>query len=289
MQYDQDKRIKKHCFKPLAVFSKIILVTAFLAACNASIFNLNQNSARISGSQNIPYSGDMQQAYCEGRLSDIIDLLATEPLTAPADRFFLALSLESSGYALAARRIYEDLASNGVQGAEGIDISCGNHQIALGDITELALTRMADLDLRLTKLDVRPDPEIRLHAGLAGNTPETTVSQTELPSPEKKPQDKNTGKSGVSTITLPDSASNSGLFFAHLASYRAIDNATQGVEILAKLYPALRGFITLWETEASGSPVWRIGVRTIDFSDAEKLCEALAETKSYCRVLDTAR
>jgi len=95
------------------------------------------------------------------------------------------------------------------------------------------------------------------------------------------------GTTGPFDVIRPDSVSPSGLYLAHLTSYQDEGNIEPSIRALEERYPALLDSFSTWSVGENNTQIWRVGVRTINFSDAEALCEAIKKTGDYCRVLDT--
>ena len=258
------------------LFTGLALSTAvILAACQSGGGSTGGNQPQTAMAS---LAGDMRDAYCEGRSDDIIALLRGEPLTSPADRFYLALSLEDAGYALQARDIYKTLAAR--RDAGSINVACGGSSVVQGSVADVSLTRLTALNLKLENFDIMPGPAVKLHSGLPVRDETASSVSSSVRRPKLQPDP---------SITAPASASASGLFFAHLTSYRAEENVATGISQLAVLYPGLAGVLGSWQTDTAQGPIWRVGVRTIDFNDAESVCSQVERGGAYCRVLDTTQ
>lgn len=219
----------------------------------------------------------VEQALCEGRASDAVRLMTSEPLLSPADRFYTALALEEGGRPIAARQIYATLMSSGAQ--DGVFAHCGSMVLADGPVSAEAGRRLAVIASQLHAMDVARAEPLRFGPGL----PATTSKPADIT--RTAPAAGGTGPRR--NVTRPSSSSPLGRWFAHLASYRSDDHATEGRESLTKQYPALDGIIDQWEVNVNGYAL-RLGVRTSERGDANELCAQVKSQGEYCAVMDTS-
>lgn len=250
-------------------------ISLTLGACSSSGFG---GSSQAPNSAMSAMASDLQAAYCNGRGTDIVDALRGEPLASPADQFYLAISLEQTGQVLGARDIYTELAKR--RDAGSINVACGGTRVISGSIAEEALAKLTRLSVKLADYDIRLGPPIKMHDGLPKREDDGSQKSVARPQGPTEPDP---------SIAAPTSASSAGLFFAHLTSYRSEENIATGIAQLTRFYPGLSGVLGSWETASPSGPIWRVGVRTIDFNDAETLCTQIERGGAYCRVLDTTQ
>ena len=214
--------------------------------------------------------------------------------------FLTALANDLSGHGVTARRYYADVVSGPVD--MDIRIICPDGRVlangAIKNIASRSLVRIAG-DLRAH--DVVMTPPRTLHAGLPAQDPDENTDgdgstgedgrydplreKPRLPAPPQTGSAARTAPATPVTVTTPPSASRSGTWFAHLTSYRTAEAAAAGVQALERQYPALQGLIDEWQVNVTGT-VWRLGVTTVNWQDANTLCEEIRANGPYCRVLD---
>ena len=219
----------------------------------------------------------VEQALCEGRAVDAAQLMTSEPLLSPADRFYTALTLEESGRPVAAQQIYASLMSSGAQ--DGVFAHCGSMILANGPVSAEAGRRLASIAAHLQAMDVARTPPLHFSPGLPATTQKPADVTRTAPAAG--------GTGPRRNVTKPGSSSPLGRWFAHLASYRSYDHAMAGRDSLAKQYPALEGILDQWEVDVNGYAL-RLGVRTSDKADATSLCAQVKSQGEYCAVMDTS-
>jgi hypothetical protein len=219
----------------------------------------------------------VEQALCEGRASDAVRIMTSEPLLSPADRFYTALALEEGGRPIAARQIYATLMASGTQ--DGVFAHCGSMVLADGTVSAEAGKRLAMIATQLQSMDVARAEPIHFGPGLPPTSSKPADITRTAPAAG--------GGGPRRDVTRPSSSSPLGRWFAHLASYRSYDHANAGKESLTKKYPALDGIIDQWEVNVSGYAL-RLGVRTSEKGDASSLCAQVKSQGEYCAVMDTS-
>lgn len=220
-------------------------------------------------------SAQVEAALCEGRASDAQEILLSEPLASPSDRFFTALALEHSGLAISARKIYAGLMQSGAQ--ESVFLRCGDELLANGNVADESARRLAALAQKLRAMDVAPEKPKKLHTGLPVRTTEQATSSTSPANYNYTPQ----------AVFRPQSTSPLGRWFAHFESYKTYQTALDNKPVLEGKFPALTGYIDQWQVEAAGGVV-RLGVRLDSRDDAKRLCQQVKSNGGYCAVLDTS-
>lgn len=216
----------------------------------------------------------IKQALCEGRADDAVKQLTAEPLVSPTDRFFLALSLEQSGHPIRARMLYAQLMQTGYNGY--VRVHCGRNVLVDGSVSEESARRLAVVARNLAIMDVNLRPTPKLHKGIPSAAPVKTKKSG------------STYSGPALDVGKPSSQSPFGQWFAHLASYRSIDNALKNKGTLEGKFPALAGVIDQWEVVTSGRQTIRLGIRVQDKADAQNLCQAVKSHGEYCAVIDTS-
>lgn len=247
-----------------------------VAACG--MFGSSAPSSRPGALVQEMASG-LEDAVCTGRAQEAVDVLLSEPLVSPTDRFFVALALEEAGLAPRARLLY----ANVMQTASDdiVRARCPDRVLANGPVKEEAARRLAALSELLTAMDVNLSPVRPLHDGIPPSGPVKIVDGRKFP-------DSFAG-GPPRAVSRPTSQSPLGQWFVHLASYRSMDNAMRNKPTLETKFPALAGIIDQWELDVGGNLAIRLGVRVSDRSDANGLCTAVKSQQEYCAVIDTSR
>lgn len=243
-----------------------------VAACSSN------GPARTAGTVATPAASSemkatIKQALCEGRADDAVKQLTAEPLASPTDRFFLALSLEQSGHPTRAQMFYAQLMQTGYNGY--VRVHCGRNVLVDGSVSEEAARRLAVIARNLAIMDVNLRPTPRLHKGIPPAEPASKKSGSTYSGP-------------ALDVGKPGSQSPFGQWFAHLASYRSIDNAMKNKGTLEGKFPALAGVIDQWEVITNGRQTIRLGIRVQEKADAQNLCQAVKSHGEYCAVIDTS-
>ncbi|GHF16427.1 hypothetical protein GCM10017044_08390 [Kordiimonas sediminis] len=258
-------------------------------------------SAAAAGLAPIP-----RESFCQAddRLEDIASAYeeALSSTSAPEQVFYTALFLERAGHPVRARSLYAGLLQQ--EAGPSVDVTCGDTVWARGPVAAEAARRLAHLAAELHNMGVRRESAPALHAGLPSNArPEAKVrmpdvgksgGQAKAVAPRAQPSRlKNGNQSAVgrqsasADIQVPQTVSADGVWFAHLASYKTAENAVRYRGELAETYPALAGHIVEWIAASSTGSVWRLGVRTTEWQDADRLCIAIRSSGAYCRVIDS--
>lgn len=256
---------------------KIIVSLSFLglAACGV----LGGGSTGPSGSSDMQMRElprALQTAICEGRAQEAVDALLAEPLFSPSDRFYTALALEEAGAGPRARIFYAGVMQTNAN--EYVKARCPDRILADGPVVSEAARRLAALSQNLAAMDVNLAPSRPLHNGLPASA-----------SPIKSINSYSYTGSSSQTVERPQSQSPLGQWFAHLVSYRSMENAMENRATLEKKFPALSGILDQWELNVGGSAAIRLGVRVSQRADADSLCNAVKSQGDYCAVIDTSR
>ncbi len=270
----------QHKKLPSSVFLSSIklLPLALVAACG--MLSPNPSASRSNGYMVQEMAPDLQEALCQGRAQQVMDVLLAEPLVSPTDQFYTALALEEAGAGPRARMLYAGVVQTGSQYI--VRARCADRVLANGPVADEAGRRLAALSELLTAMDVNLSPVPDLHEGIPASGPTRVVDGRKFPA--------SFAASGPPrTVYRPASQSPLGQWFVHLSSYRSIDNAMQNKSTLENRYPALTGIIDQWELDVGGNVAVRLGVRVSEKSDADRLCTAVKSQQDYCAVIDTSR
>ncbi len=266
----------KSKLKTLTINGLKLLPLLTVAACG--MFSASGPSPR-PGALVQDMASDLEDAVCTGRAQEAVDVLLSEPLVSPTDRFFVALALEEAGLAPRARLLY----ANVMQTASDdiVRARCPDRVLANGPVKEEAAKRLAALSELLTAMDVNLSPVRPLHEGIPSSGPVKVVDGRKFP--------ESFAGGPPRVVSRPASQSPLGQWFVHLASYRSMDNAMRNKPTLETKFPALAGIIDQWELDVGGNLAIRLGVRVSNRSDANGLCNAVKSQQEYCAVIDTSR
>ncbi len=245
-----------------------------------------------------------EAAICNGQYKEVHTILKTKFELPPKSRFLDAYAYELGGHPIKAISIYQSLAAANL--ATGpMSLKCMNQTHFTGDFHEIIAARIHIITAQLTEMGVRQSILTAPHHSGLPPTIKQAVQQTSIqndpvpPSANKvkktaaelqgqKPKAKNPFFKHLE-VTLPDSVSANGQWFAHIASYRTEENANSYHGKLEEQYPALKGNTQKWQITTSKGPTWRLGVRVNEWSDADRLCVIIRSKEEYCRVIDTTK
>jgi len=249
-----------------------------LAACSTgNIFSGGAERGTSGGTARMP--SEVLDAVCEGRADEAVKLLTSEPLASPADRFFVALAVDEGGHAARSRMLYVNVMQTG--STDRVKVACGRRVLADGTVSGEAARRLAAVARDLAALDANLRPPAPLHRGLPASGPVFSASGGGASQP-------NANLGPARAVNKPGSQNPLGQWFAHLASYRSIENAQKNRSTLETQFPSLSGIIDQWEVDVGGLAI-RLGVRMNSQSEAQQLCSAVKSQGAYCSVMDTSQ
>ncbi len=249
-----------------------------LAACASGI----GGTAIPKGSLYAPPA--FQDAICNNTPAKAYEVIANLDADTRSNNLLMAYALEQRGHAVRARNIYARLAKRDARSNADafISLKCGRLVHFSGPIHTVAGQRLAVVSQTLALLDADLAKQDHLHAGLGP----TLMSKVNVKA--KKPSGP-TLTLRSARIELPQSASKRGQWFSHLASYNTDNDAQKYMKIAKTTYKVLADHLILWEMKTAKSKAWRLGVRSGNWSDADKLCVTIKASGAYCRVIDTRK
>lgn len=265
----------------------VLAFMTVLAACGPNTAGPKSSFASNTASSLSP---SLQSALCQGRTDEVISALTGEPLMSSSDQFYLALAYEEAGALPKARALYGTVMQN--SGSANVYANCPDRVLAAGPVGEEAGRRLASLSQHLAALDVNLAPPAPLHDGLPPSSPN---QYKEPPRNQSGGLTSGFAKSALSytgaadqSVNKPTSQSPLGQWFAHLTSYRTMENAMKNRSTLEKKFPDLAGIIDQWELDVGGRKAIRLGVRLANKGEANRLCNSVKSRGEYCAVIDTS-
>ncbi|WCL54208.1 hypothetical protein [Gimibacter soli] len=232
--------------------------------------------------------------FCEGDYEAAAAALSASGNTDIASRFYAAYIAELLGHGGRIRPLYMALASS--DDRTPVALSCSGKSIL--PVNEAASGRLTVIAFALRSMDAAVGVPFKLHRGLpetkpvrVPSAPATAATPTPAKSSSPKPVAPKPDRPAPSPsieVTAPASHDPNGRWFAHLVSFFEAAEAAESVKGEIRRYPALAGMFDTMQVTAKGRDTWRVGVRTSDWSDADRLCVAVRASGDYCRVIDTA-
>ncbi|WP_308910673.1 SPOR domain-containing protein [Pseudokordiimonas caeni] len=233
--------------------------------------------------------------FCEGDYEAAAAALSASGNNDIASRFYAAYIAELLGHGGRIRPLYMALASS--DDRTPVALSCSGKSIL--PVNEAAAGRLTVIAFALRSMDAAVGAPFRLHRGLPETKPVRVASapakastpaptKTSSPKPDASKPDNQPASSPSIEVTPPASHDPNGRWFAHLVSFFEAAEAAESVKGQARRYPALAGMFDTMQVTAKGRDTWRVGVRTSDWADADRLCVAIRASGDYCRVIDTA-
>jgi hypothetical protein len=288
----------------MAQKSRLLALVLFLLTGCATPFDAAPPS-KAPNTQSVSLTlSPTEAAICNGQYKEVHTTLKAKSELPPKSQLLDAYAYELGGHPIKAISIYQSLGDND-QTTGPVSLKCTDKTHYAGDFHQIIAARIHIITTQLTEMGVRQSILTAPHHSGLPPTIKQTVQQTSTQNDPVPPSTNRVKKTAIEPqdqkpkaknpffkpleVSLPDSVSTTGQWFAHIASYRTEENANSYHSKLEEQYPALKGNIQKWQIATSKGPTWRLGVRMIEWSDADRLCVIIRSKEEYCRVINTTQ